>query len=108
MEPEHQTRREVWPDGQDEIRASLAAIEQQGHQTLELVRALVGLLLPKEGGREGPTFEELLAALIAQQREAIAVSRATQAELTRLGATLPAEVAEAVQNQTGFERPVRA
>ena len=39
------------------IQEALAAIEAQGRQTLELVKALVTLLMPKEGGREGPSFD---------------------------------------------------
>src|SRR5260370_31181899 len=82
----------------NDIRETLAAIQEQGRQTQELVRTLVGLLQPKEGGREGPSLEELVAAMVALQRDLIIVSRTTQAELTRLGETLPTAVAEAARH----------
>lgn len=49
----------------DDIRETLVAIQEQGRRTQELVRALVGLLQPKEGGRDGPSLEELVAAMVA-------------------------------------------
>src|SRR5690348_8720029 len=90
--------------GLGDIRATLAAIQEQGRQTLELLRVLVGLLQPKEGGRDGPSLEELVAAMVALQRDLIVVVRATRAELTRLGETLPDAVAEAVERHTGLGR----
>ncbi len=86
------------------VQEALAAIEAQGRQTLALVKALVTLLIPKEGGREGPTLEDLLAQLIAQQREAIQIGRATHGELQRLARTLPDAVAEAVDGRNGATR----
>jgi hypothetical protein len=87
-----------------DVRQALTAIEAQGRQTLELVKALVTLLMPKEGGREGPTLEDLLAQMIAQQREAIQIGRATHGELQRLARTLPDAVAEAVEGRIGGTR----
>jgi hypothetical protein len=74
----------------------LAAIHEQGRQTLELVGTIVSLLMPKEGGREGPTLEELLAKLLSQQQQIIMIGKATQADLDRLGKTLPDAVAEVI------------
>jgi hypothetical protein len=74
----------------------LAAIHEQGRQTLELVGTIVSLLMPKEGGREGPTLEELLAKLVSQQQQIIMIGKATQADLDRLGKTLPDAVAEVI------------
>ena len=74
----------------------LVAIHEQGRQTLELVGTIVSLLMPKEGGREGPTLEELLAKLLSQQQQIIMIGKATQADLDRLGKTLPDAVAEVI------------
>ena len=57
---------------------------------------IVSLLMPKEGGREGPTLEELLAKLLSQQQQIIMIGKATQADLDRLGKTLPDAVAEVI------------
>jgi len=92
----------------NDIRETLAAIQEQGRQTQELVRTLVDLLLPKESNREGPALEELVAAMVALQRDLIIVARTTQAELKRLGETLPIAVAEAVEHQVGLARVVRS
>ena len=45
------------------------------------MKALVELLLAKEGGREGPTLEELLSALIAQQRDMLTGIRRLQTDV---------------------------
>ena len=76
----------------------LAAILEQGRQTLELVKALVGLLTPK-GEREGPTLEELLAKIMAQQVQLITIGKMTQADLDRLGKTLPDAVVDAMDER---------
>jgi len=60
------------------------------------VGTIVSLLMPKEGGREGPTLEELLANLLSQQQQIIMIGKATQADVDRLGKALPDAVAEAV------------
>ncbi len=86
---------------QEGIQKTLAVIEEQGRQTLELVKAIIGLLLPKEG-REGPSFEELLAKLVAQQHEALVLAKATQADVARLPETLPPAIAEAIEHRIGF------
>jgi hypothetical protein len=52
--------------------------------------------MPKEGGREGPTLEELLAKLLFQQQQIIMIGKATQADVDRLGKTLPDAVAEVI------------
>lgn len=63
------------------IPEMLRSIEEQGRQTLELVRTLVALLLPKEGGREGPSLEDLLAAMLAQQRDLVATVRTIRTDV---------------------------
>ena len=80
----------------EETHELLAAIHEQGRLTLELVGTIVSLLMPKERGREGPTLEELLAKLLSQQQQIIMIGKATQADVDRLGKTLPDAVAEAV------------
>ena len=85
-----------FPAKAEEIRELLAAIHEQGRLTLELLGTIVSLLMPKEGGREGPTLEELLAKLLSQQQQIIMIGEATQADVDRLGKTLPDAVAEAL------------
>ena len=85
----------------------LARIEEQGRQTLELVRALIGMLMPKEGAREGPSLEELLATLIMQQRELIGLQRATLAGVNGLPDTLPPPIAQAVAELVESRRSAR-
>jgi hypothetical protein len=84
------------PEAAHNTHDLLAAIHEQGRQTLELVGTIVSLLMPKEGGREGPTLEELLAKLLFQQQQIIMIGKATQADLDRLGKTLPDAVAEVI------------
>jgi hypothetical protein len=76
----------------------LSAILDQGRQTLELVKALIGLLTPK-GEREGPTLEELLAKIVAQQSQIITIGKMAQVDLDRLGKTLPEAVADAIEER---------
>ena len=83
------------PDTTHEI---LAAILDQGRQTLELVKALVSLLAPK-GVQEGPTLEELLAKIMAQQSQLITIGKMTQADLDRLGKALPEAVVDAIEER---------
>lgn len=108
MKQDHMAATGDADDFQEGIRERLDAIEAQGRQTLELLKALIGMLLPKEGVREGQSLEELLAKLVAQQREAITIGKITQADLRRLGETLPEAVAEAVGTYTGVKRVVRS
>ena len=79
MDHETEDRFETEARGAD--RETLAIIRDQTRQTLELVKALVELLLAKEGGREGPTLEELLAVLIAQQRDILTGVRHLQTDI---------------------------
>ncbi len=76
----------------------LTAILEQGRQTLELVKALVSLLAPK-GEQEGPTLEELLAKIMAQQSQLITIGKMTQADLDRLGKALPEAVVDAIEER---------
>jgi hypothetical protein len=76
----------------------LTAILDQGRQTLDLVKALVGLLTPKGEG-EGPTLDELLAKIMAQQSQLITIGKMTQADLQRLGKTLPEAIVDAMEER---------
>ena len=84
------------PEAAHNTHDLLVAIHEQGRQTLELVGTIVSLLMPKEGGREGPTLEELLAKLLSQQQQIIMIGKATQADVDRLGKTLQDAVAEVI------------
>jgi hypothetical protein len=79
----------------------LVAIHEQGRQTLELVKALLGLLIPK-AEPDGPSLEELLAKIMAQQTQIITIGKTTQAELDRLGKTLPDAVVDAMSERRGL------
>jgi hypothetical protein len=62
----------------------LAIIEDQTSQTLELLRKLVGLMVAKEVGRDGPSLEELIATIIAQQRQIGTCLRQMQRDITAI------------------------
>lgn len=61
----------------------LTVIREQTREILELVRNLVGLLLPKGDG-EGPKLEDLIAALVAQQRDILVATRQIQSDIQAL------------------------
>lgn len=82
------------------VGEQLAALRAETHEILELVRSLVSLLLPK-GSDDGPTLEDLIAALVAQQRDILVAVRQIQADqsvlLERSGGLKP--------QQPGTPRP---
>ena len=86
------------PNDPETIHATLAVILDQGRQTLDLLKALVGFLTSK-GEREGPTLEELLAKIMAQQTQIITIGKMTQADLNQLGKTLPGAVVDAIEER---------
>ena len=61
--------------------SELTIILDQTRETLELVRSLVALLLPRENG-DGPKLEDLIAALVAQQRDMIVAIKRLQGDVT--------------------------
>ena len=86
--------------------SDLTIIREQTRECLELLRALVSLLVNKPE-REGPTLEDLIAALVAQQRDALILLRQIASDqgaiLDRLpalpvGGGEPAANGHAVQN----------
>ena len=86
--------------GNDDSHALLKAILEQGKRTFEMVHSLVRLLMPKEGAREGPPLEDLLAQIISQQREMIEISARRFRPICRVSPTsLPDAVAEAVRDR---------
>lgn len=63
-----------------EVAEQLTALRAETHEILELVRSLVALLLPK-GSDDGPKLEDLIAALVAQQRDILVATRQIQADM---------------------------
>ncbi len=62
----------------------LTIILEQTRETLELVRSLVAMLLPRDSGKDGPKLEDLIAALIAQQRDMIIAIKRLQGDVTAI------------------------
>ena len=79
-------------DHMDSIRETLATILEQTRQTLELLRTLIGLIVPIVGDREGPPLEDLIATLVAQNRDLLTIARRIQADVRAIGDRLPAGV----------------
>ena len=75
-----------------DIRETLATIRDQTGQTLELLRTLISLILSQLGVREGPPLEDLIAALVAQNRDVLIIARRIQADVRAIGERLPPEV----------------
>jgi hypothetical protein len=64
--------------------SDLVVIREQTRETLELLRSLMALLLPKESVGDGSKLEDLIAALVAQQRDVLIAVRRVQADLAAL------------------------
>ena len=62
----------------------LTIILDQTRETLELVRSLVAMLLPRDSGKDGPKLEDLIAALVAQQRDTIIAIKRLQGDVTAI------------------------
>ena len=75
-----------------DIRETLATIQDQSRQTLELLRTLIGLIVPIVGDREGPPLEDLIATLVAQNRDLLTIVRRIQADVRVISDRLPAGV----------------
>jgi hypothetical protein len=82
---------EAEPDDHD-IREILATIQGQGRQTLELLRTLIDLIVGVVGDREGPPLEDLIATLVAQNRDLLTIARRIQADVRVIGDRLPAAI----------------
>jgi len=83
MKPEPKTELAHLAEEITDLRTQLGEVQEQGRLTLELVRAIIELLLPK-GDRSGPSLDELLATLIVQLRELTTIARTIQAAVGRL------------------------
>jgi hypothetical protein len=92
-------------DHEDSIRETLATILEQSRQTLDLLRTLIGLIVPIVGDREGPPLEDLIATLVAQNRDLLTIARRIQADVRAIGDRLPAGVSP---EQNGHAESSRA
>jgi hypothetical protein len=92
-------------DHEDSIRETLATILEQTRQTLELLRTLIGLIVPIVGDREGPPLEDLIATLVAQNRDLLTIARRIQADVRAIGDRLPAGVSS---EQNGYGESAEA
>jgi hypothetical protein len=88
-----------------DIRETLATIQDQSRQTLELLRTLIGLIAPIVGDREGPPLEDLIATLVAQNRDLLTIARRIHADVRAIGDRLPAVVST---EQDGDREPAEA
>ena len=88
-----------------DIREILATIQDQSRQTLELLRTLIGLIVPIVGDREGPPLEDLVATLVAQNRDLLTIARRIHADVRAIGDRLPAVVSA---EQDGDREPAEA
>jgi hypothetical protein len=73
----------------DGTRSDLAIIREQTRECLGLLLALVALLVNKPE-RDGPTLEDLIAALVAQQRDALVLLRQISGDQGAILDRLPA------------------
>ena len=85
--------------GDSGAESDLAIIREQTREGLELLRALVGLLMNKPE-RDGPTLEDLIAALLAQQRDMLILLRQIATDQNAILDRLPA-IAEGGGRATG-------
>jgi hypothetical protein len=76
-------------EGADETR-DIAAIREQTFESLQILRNLLSLLMPKEDD-DGPKLVDLIAALVAQQRDILVGIKSLQADNNALFARLDAQ-----------------
>jgi hypothetical protein len=88
-----------------DIREILATIQDQGRQTLELLRTLISLIVPIVGDREGPPLEDLIATLVAQNRDLLTIARRIHADVRAIGDRLPGVVST---EEDGHREPAEA
>ena len=89
----------------DGIEARLAVIARDTSELLELLRSLVALLLAKEAGHDGPQLEDLVAALVAQQRDVLAALRLLQADVTAIAGRVLDEPEDGLNGRHTAPRP---
>src|SRR5271165_4476328 len=84
----------------------LAGIAHDTSESLELLRSLVALLLAKEAGHDGPRLEDLVGALVAQQRDMLAALRLLQADVTAIARrVLDGEDRDSLNGRHTAQRP---
>ena len=71
-------KKEAPPSGH--FTEDIAVLREESREQLELLRTLVRLLLPK-GDDDGPKLEDLIAALVAQQRDILLAIRQVQSDV---------------------------
>jgi DNA-directed RNA polymerase sigma subunit (sigma70/sigma32) len=95
-----------------ELKEGLARVEQEAHQIVQAVGLqneqiritiarldeIIALLTPKDDAGE-PTLSDLLAHLIAQNREQLILSRKTFEILVDMQQSLPDKTAEALEKR---------
>jgi hypothetical protein len=62
------------------LAADIAVLREESREQLELLRTLVRLLLPKADD-DGPKLEDLIAALVSQQRDILTAIRQVQSDV---------------------------
>ena len=70
------------PDAGDGSK-DIAVIREQTFESLQILRNLLSLLMPKEDD-DGPKLVDLIAALVAQQRDILVGIRRLQTDLNAL------------------------
>lgn len=85
----------------------IAIIREQTRESLELLRSLVRLMLPREGAGEGRQLDELIAVLIAQQREILTGIGLVQADMATLFERLGLEPKPKSNGQGGMHSVTR-
>jgi DNA-directed RNA polymerase sigma subunit (sigma70/sigma32) len=87
----------------DEQGASedLAIIREQTSETLQILRNLLSLMMPKEDDG-GPKLVDLIAALVAQQRDILVGIKRLQSDMNALFGRLDGKIgAETQSNSVG-------
>ena len=90
-----------------DIRETLATIQGQSRQTLELLRTLIGFILPIVGDPEGPPLEDLIATLVAQNRDLLTIARRIHTDVRAIGDRLRAVVSTEQTGHSNSAEPSR-
>jgi len=90
-----------------DIREILATVQDQGRQTLELLRTLINLIVGIVGDREGPPLEDLIATLVAQNRDLLTIARRIHTDVRAIGDRLRAVVSTEQTGHSNSAEPSR-
>ncbi len=74
---------EIREEDQKRDSQDLAVIKEQTFESLQILRNLLSLLMPKEDD-DGPKLVDLIAALVAQQREILIGIKRLQSDVNSL------------------------